>query len=583
MSYNSLVEMAYASMSKPQAGSLFLRENNAWSEFTPPQILADIKSLAYALRELGVGPAFGVGIIAPSCPQWFIADLAIQTCQGWTVPLFPNLALATFRFECEDSNANILIVKNIPLLDQGLQADLENFKHVIAIENSGASENTLLWNDLLQRGQILCDIDGGVWFSAQVAKIKSNDVATIIYTSGSTGVPKGVEITHRNLLFHCQSAAILYPQIPGVSRFLSVLPVAHVFERMAIYFIISTSCSVYFADDPKNVGVCLNEVHPTIMSMVPRILERVYEKLMNAPAQVHGLRRLLLKFALRYANTHNPSKKHSHLQPIYDRLVYARFRENLGNSLEQVICGSSALNPRVQRFLQNIGLNAYEGYGLTECAPVLAAGCITCNRFGSVGPAFPGVELRIAENGEVQAKTPGLMKGYHNRPEETASCFTQDGWFRTGDRGRIDTDGFLTLTGRIKEMFKTSTGKYVSPAPIEEALCRHPLLEYAVVIAENRKFPMALLFLNHAAAETYLQKQAYDPNRALQSRHIRQRIERQVRRVNQKLNEWEKIRKWVLLIDTPTTESGLLTPTMKIRRHAIDEQYHDLIQKTYEP
>lgn len=580
-SYSSLPQMVRDLFAKPRAGSLFSRVNGTWKSITPLQFLDGWRSLTLALRELGLESASGVGIIAPSCPEWFMADLAVQTCKAWTIPLFPNLAPETFRFQCMDANVRILVVYDPTSLAPEIQALLPHFDHVLVIrEDVRLQGNQHSWSQLLQRGQELRRRHGDSWFDQQIDGITRDQLATIIYTSGSTGRPKGAEISHGNLLFQFEGACQLYPLSPEEDRALSILPVAHVFERMCIYFFISMQIPIYFGDDPKNAGALLSEVRPTVMTMVPRILERLYEKLSLSYRDAHGLRKVTLFLAIHHARKADPSSD-TLLRSLWDKLVYSRMRTALGDSLQLVISGSSALNPTVLRFLLNIGLPVFEGYGLTECAPVIAAGYRGAHRLGSVGKAFPGVRMRIGEQDEVQAITPGSMLGYHNNPEATAECYTRDGWFRTGDVGRIDEDGFLFLTGRLKELFKTSTGKYVSPLPIELSIMRHPLIEYAVVVAENRKFASALLFLDSAQTAAYLRKETYDPAKAASSRHVHQRIERLMQRINQKRNEWEKIRRWTILGDSLTPESGLLTPTLKLRRHAIQDHYAEIIDHMY--
>jgi len=563
-------------------GSMWMRENASWTEYTPLAFLDELRSITYAFLELGITEKMGVGIIAPSCPRWLIADLAVQVCKGWTVPLFPNLSPEIFSFECADSSVKILVVKDPTILDEPIRAYLEQFSHVIAIEPTGAAlPNQLNWSYLVNRGKQLRIERGDSTFDQLVDGLAPERIATIIYTSGSTGMPKGVEISHGNLLHQCHASCLVYPLEPGKDRFLSILPVAHVFERMVVYFVLMSGIPMYFGDDPKNTGMLLKDVRPTIMSMVPRILERLYEKLCDVPKSLRGPKKWLVSMAISYAKRANPEQKRGLIFSIFDKLVYTQFRNSLGNSLAQVISGSSALNPRVQKFLINIGLNVFEGYGLTECSPVLSACSLGNYRISSVGKAFPEVELRIGSEHEVEARSPGCFSQYHNNPEATAACFTPDGWFKTGDAGRIDPDGYVYLTGRLKEMFKTSTGKYVSPLPIESALAHHPLIEYAVVIAEQKKFTSAILFLDHHNAAKYLRKGNYDPEKGLASHHVRTRIQRHINRVNQRLNEWEKIQKWELCGDVLSPESGFLTPTMKVRRHTVEAHFQNLIETFY--
>jgi long-chain acyl-CoA synthetase len=581
MKYSSLPQMVRDRFAEPMSGSLFSRGHKTWEECAPAQFIDDLRSISAVFKDMGLSGSRGTGIIAPSCPEWMVADLAVQVCHSYTVPMFPNLSLDAFRYQCEDAAVETLIVKNPTQLDPSLRKMLEGFKHVIILSpTEPLASNESSWKDLLERGRHLRKDIGDSWFDQQIDGIQEDEIATVIYTSGSTGVPKGSMITHANLLFQFDSASQLYPIDPLKDKCLSILPVAHVFERMVVYFFMYCRIPIYFADDPKNVGIYLKELRPTVISMVPRILERLYEKLVSSPWNTHGPKRWLMQWAIRHAKYSDP-RYQSALHRVFDRLVYSKMREALGNSLTLVISGSSALNIAVHRFLLNIGLPIYEGYGLTECSPVLSAEHSGAMRLGSVGRAFPGVRLRIGPQNEVQAKSPGCMKGYHNHPETTSASFTEDGWFRTGDYGYLDEDGYLFIKGRIKEQFKTSTGKYVSPLPIEQAIARHPLIDVAVVIADNRKFACALIFLDHSQVGQALRKTEYDPVKGSQSRRVNARIARQIQRVNRGLNDWEKIRKWVIVPDPITPESGLLTPTLKIRRHTIEKKYQLQLENIY--
>lgn len=576
----SIPAMVYRAMHRSTQGSLWERQDGNWYEHSPNQILRDWEALWYALRDIGITSEEGVGIIAPSSPRWIIADLAIQTLGAWTVPLFPTLSAETFEFECKDSSTQVLVIRKISDLSPEIQQYLSAFRNLIVMESEpDQPPHAITWESLIEKGRALQQEEKH--FENAIQALQLEQIASIIYTSGSTGRPKGAEILHRNLLFQFDGASQFYPQDPLKGRALSTLPVAHVFERMVVYYYIFSGIPLYFSDDPKNTALYFKEVKPTIMSMVPRFLEKLYEKLTGSWKDVSGIKKYLVRLAIQHAQRHNPKSPPSPWHYLFDKLVYTKMREGLGGSFELIISGSSALSPNIHRFLVNIGLPLVEGYGLTECSPTLSAGTIQANKIGTVGKVFPGVELRIGENSEVQVKSPGVMKGYHNNPHATALCWTMDGWFRTGDRGVLDSEGYLTLTGRLKELFKTSTGKYISPLPIEQSLTRHALIEHAVVIAENRKYAVALLFLDHNQARNYLRVKDYDPNRAVQSRRIQARIEQYIRSMNRRFNEWERVKKWVLLADVLTPESGMLTPTLKVRRHEVESHFAPLFTTLY--
>ncbi len=577
---SSIPAMVYRAMHRSTQGSLWERSDGAWLEYSPQKILEEWDALWRALCDLGIPSEEGIGIIAPSSPRWIIADLAIQTLGAWTVPLFPTLSAETFEFECKDSSTHVLVIRKYSELNSDIQSLVKSFRTIIVMETEeDQPENAISWDSLIEKGRELRQTNES--FDRAIQQLHLEQIASIIYTSGSTGRPKGAEILHRNLLFQFDGASQFYPQDPLKGRALSTLPVAHVFERMVVYYYIYSGIPLYFSDDPKNTAQYFKEVKPTIMSMVPRFLEKLHEKLTGSWRDVSGIKKYFVRLAIRHAQRHNPTNAQKPWHLLFDKLVYAKMREGLGGSFELIISGSSALSPTIHRFLVNIGLPIVEGYGLTECSPTLSAGTIRDNKIGTVGKVFPGVELRIGENNEVQIKSLGVMKGYHKNSHATTLCWTADGWFRTGDRGVLDSEGYLTLTGRLKELFKTSTGKYISPLPIEQSLTRHALIEHAVVIAENRKYAVALLFLDHNQARYYLRVKEYDPQKAVRSRRIQARIEQYIRSMNRRFNEWERVKKWVILADILTPESGMLTPTLKVRRHEVESHFTPLLTTLY--
>lgn len=553
---------------------LHARNQGKWQTWSTQQAMEEVRYLQAALAELGLTKNTGLGILAPSCPQWMLMDLAGQLCGSWTVPMFPNIHPDHFCFQMQDSQVRVLLLASPGTVSPALLSHLNLATSIICLQDHQELPGALGYEDLIQRGKSLYDENE---FNQRLNGLESHDIATIIYTSGSTGVPKGAELSHRNLLSQVESAREIFSLNPQDSA-LSALPIAHVFERVVTLTYMASGMSIHFADDPKNLGELLREVRPTILTVVPRLVERVYEKMQAARENAKGIRKILLSFALRAALS-QPGILH----PLWNKLVYSKLRANLGGRLRLLVSGSSALNPFLARFFLNLGVPIYEGYGLTECSPVLSACYPGHNMPGSVGPAFPGVELRISPTGEILAKTPGLMRGYHNNPQATAQCIDEDGWFHTGDLGWLDEQGYLRITGRCKDLFKTSTGKYVSPLPIELALSRHPLVECSLVVANNRKYVSALLFCNPETLRSYLKRndRTFDINMAVKSQRVNRSIKRLLERVNAKLNPWEQVVRYTILTDIPTVESGLLTPTLKLRRCQVENYYSNQIAAMY--
>lgn len=562
----------------------YLRKNGDWVFYSKKTLKNNLFNLAYALHKRGLNNKKNLGIIAPTSPDWIIADLAVQICQGVTVPLFPNISSDNFLYQCEDAGVEFLVIESISSLEKPLQEALSSFHLIICLDSTEPKpENGIYWDELVEEGRLQAtpkEIKG--WVDAQLKKISSDDVFSIIYTSGSTGLPKGVPLTHRHMIAQLKTIRSIFPLDRKTDSAITILPVAHVFERMTLYYYTLVGLKLYFADDPKNAATLLQEIKPSVMTVVPRVLERLYEKMTAAADTRSGLQKILINKAIRFAKLEDP-KKNSVSKKIYERLVYEKMRAAIGGQFKYIISGSSALNKSINRFLLNVGLPVYEGYGLTECSPVVSANYKGHSKLGSVGQKLSHLKVKIGEHKEILVKGETVFSGYHNQEDYNRTIFTKDGFFKTGDEGYIDEDGFLFISGRIKEMLKTCTGKYVSPLPIELELCRHPFIESALVIANDRKFVSSLIFMNFESSRRYLKmtKENFDPKKALFSRHINSAIEKHIHNVNKKLNHWEQIQKWTLIADPLNIESGLLTPTFKLRRKTTERIYAAKIEEMY--
>lgn len=586
LQFFSLAQMFFANCEREDFGGWYHRKGARWVHFSRQDLRIKTLQLALAFRDIGIRPGQSVGIVANSSPQWLMVDVAAQLNHAITVPLFPNISTENFNFQCDDSDIQILVVSDLEELDPGIQNCLNRFKAVISIDsNSKLAPNGIYLDELFKDGVEQAKLpESSHWLEEQLLNIHPDNTFSIIYTSGSTGKPKGAELTHRNIL--CQVRILRKDYIALHKKTdvcLVVLPVAHVFERMATYFYIYSGTTVYFADNPKNAPALIKEVRPTFMTVVPRILERIYESMTAAGEHSTGFKKFLINQAIRTAKTEDPEKKPSIRKRIFNKLVYSKMRDAIGGRFRIIVSGGGALNKSICKFLLNVGITVCEGYGLTECSPVVSANKPGKVRPGSVGIPLPFLDVKIGENNEVLVKGDSVFKGYHNRPDLNPEIFTDDGYFRTGDQGSFDADGYLFLTGRIKELLKTSTGKYVSPVPIELEISRHPVIEQALVIANDRKFASALIFLNPVNCRRLLNEHSkdFDIKLALASNRLQTAISRHIERVNKKLNHWEQIRKWTLLTDELTVESGLLTPTLKIRRKATEEKYANQIEGMY--
>ena len=586
LQYTSLAQMFFANCDREDFAGWFHRKPDGWEHFSRKRLRQETLFLALAFKNRGLSAGESIGIVANSSPKWIMADVATQLNQARVVPLFPNISSENFNYQCDDASVQVLVLDRLSVLAPSIRELMSRFKAVICIESeSELPANGVYWRDLIEEGEEFSKLqESSEWLNRQMHALDSDDVFSIIYTSGSTGTPKGVELTHRNMLSQIQ---VIKREFLQMNRTMDVclvaLPVAHAFERMSVYFYTLCGCKVYFVDTPRHLPECVREISPTVMTVVPRMLERLYESMTSASEHIHGLQKFVFEHAISYAKKRNPLEKRGLLAKFYDRLVYGKMRSAMGGRFRLVISGGGALNKSICRFLLNVGFNVCEGYGLTECSPVVSVNKLGQARPGSVGLPLTHLQVKIGEHSEVLVKGESVFAGYRNRPDLNAEIFTEDGFFKTGDQGYFDRDGYLYLTGRLKELLKTSTGKYVSPNPIELELGRHILVEQALVIANGRKFTSALIFLNSVNAKRFLQRteKSFSIERALKSKRVVESINRFIERVNKKLNHWEQIRKWTLIGDELTVESGLLTPTLKIRRTVAEARYAEQIEKMY--
>lgn len=560
------------------------KQDGVWQHLSTEQFFATVRRLSLGLRSLGIKKGDTVGVLAHSSPMWLMIDLAVMVAGGISVPIFPQISEDNFEVQVTNSKMQCLVIIG--------QEQWRIFKRT-----QEYIKNVITWN-VKTEGRGVYDIEEvmtlGDGLSQQKPElytemqdsVQPTDIATIIYTSGSTGVPKGVEITHRNLISQLKASKLRFPISPGEDRALSALPLAHVFERMVVYYYVSAGISIYFADDIRKVGDLYPEIQPTMTTMVPRLLEKIAGKIENKIDSLKGVKRRIAKWGLRYARNESIKNERvrSFLRPLVDRLVLSKIREALGGRLHSVIVGGAPLDPNLCRFFLNAGVPIYQGYGLTESSPVICVNYEGRNKPGTVGPPFPGVDVRLTEIGEIVARGPNIMKGYHSDPVRTREVIDQEGWLHTGDCGELDDDGFLTVTGRIKDILKTSGGKIVTPVPIEQQLCRHPLIDMVMVVAEGKKYTSALLFpdFDLVIDQKKKQKMTHLSHEAfLASDAVQQDIQAHIDRVNQNLNKWEQIQKFRFVSHPISILGGELTPTLKIRRQAIAKKYQDLIEAMY--
>jgi long-chain acyl-CoA synthetase len=471
-------------------------------------------------------------------------------------------------------------------------ADCDALEQVIFFEAEGVEkEDGIVLSDLEARGSELLKEEPGLITELERSS-KPYDLATIIYTSGTTGEPKGVMLTHSNIVSNLiDSSSHLSFGEQDVA--LSVLPLSHVLERLAMYMYINHGMSVYYAESLEKVGENFREVRPSVFVGVPRLYEKIYQRIKDRASSEGKIKSSILNWAVstgklhaRYELNHQPvprllAFKHR----LARRLVFSKWHAGMGNRVRLFVSGGAALSEEIGYIFAGAGLPIVQGYGLTETSPVISAGTIEDNRIGTVGRPIRNVEVRIAADGEIETRGPNVMVGYYNKPEETRAVFTEDGWFKTGDIGTLDDDGFLRITDRKKELFKTSGGKYIAPQPIEQLIKGSRFVNQVVLVGNERKFPAALIVPDWEQVQSYAQLKNLEvraPSELIKHPRIINLFERQVNAYTEDLAQFEKVKRIALLDQELTIEGGELTPTLKVKRRVVDEKYKDLIDRLYE-
>ncbi len=560
------------------------RSNNEWKHLSTKNFLRDVKYLSLGLRDMGLQRGDKVGILATGSPQWSISNFAIMIAGGVVVPLFSNISDDNFIYEVKQTDIKLLFVGEEEHWSL-MQRHASLFNRVITIGEPPADASSSrfainTFSSLIEKGRLIDD-QAPFKYEEMEKEIQPSDLAIIIYTSGSTGTPKGVELTQENIVGFLNNDP--YSWDKHTDRYLSVLPLEHVFGYSVNLWMILWGVSIYYSNDYKNLGAICQEVQPTAIVVVPRLLEKIYSKMFDEIQKLKGLKRSLGFFAFKLAQNQNKKILNVILHPILNFLVYSKLRNALGGKLRVVISGGASLDPQLHSFFEQIGIPIYEGWGMTEACPVCAS-LVDHNKVGNVGVPLKGYEIKTTPEGEILVRGKGVMRGYYKNPEATLKAIDADGWLHTGDRGVLDKEGSLKIFGRMKELYKTSTGEYVAPTPIEQALCRYPLIESALIIAEGRKFSSCLLFPNKEEVKrmqiqqnaTTLTEEGF-----LNGPSVSVEVNKIINQINKHLNHWEQIRAYRFVIHPLSVKDGDLTPSMKIKREAVAKKYGHLIDEMY--
>ena len=566
--------------------ALVSKKNGEWVETSTKEYLNKANALSRALLKLGVRKDDKIAVICTTNrTEWCIVDIAVLQLGAQTVPIYPNISSEDYQYVLSHSEASYCFVSDREVFDKVLKVKTKTkLKDIYSFDELEDCKN---YSNLFEMGK---DKSNQKDLETRKANVKETDLATLIYTSGTTGKPKGVMLSHRNIVQNVLASIPRLPLIEGASRVLSFLPLCHIFERVLIYVYQYAGVSVYFAESLETIGTDAQEIKPNLMSVVPRLLEKVFNKIYAKGSQLKGLKKKLFFWAVALGERFEPYRANGWWYEVQlkiaKKLIFSKWRAGLGGELHTMVCGSAALHPRLSRVFCASGMMVMEGYGLTETSPVVSVGMQANNFFkiGTVGKPIHNVEVKIAEDGEILIKGPNVMQGYYKDPKRTASVMTAD-YFHTGDKGELDREGFLKITGRKKEMFKTSGGKYIIPTLIENALKESNFIEQVMVIGENQKMPAALIQPNFEFLLEWIERKNLKidktPESIVSSAEVQKRIQKEVDDCNNRFGKWEQVKRFELTSDEWSIDSGHLTPTMKMKRIVILKIYASLVQKIY--
>ena len=576
----------YLSSFKPKDDVLAAKENGSWVKYNIHQYIEIVDLISKGFLAMGVQKGDRIAQISANRAEWNFIDMAILQVGAIHVPIYPTISEADYTYILGHAEVQYVFVSGMDLLRKikHILPDIPSIKDVFTYKDHHELRHL---NELIELGKSYPDKNK---LEEIKAEITGDDVATIIYTSGTTGNPKGVMLTHANIISNFIGVSYI-PPFGEEGRAVSYLPLCHVYERMLNYLYQYMGISVYYAENLGTITDNMKEVQPQILSTVPRLLEKIYDRLFATGHKLKGVQRWIFFWALHLAIRYELDGKNGWFyelkRKIYDRLVYVKWREALGGKLSIMVSGGAALQPRLARLFWAAGIHVMEGYGLTETSPVIAVGDFSKHgvKFGTVGRPLREVTIKFAADGEILCKGPGIMKGYYREEEMTREAIDTDGWFHTGDIGNLEPEGQLRITGRKKELFKTSFGKYVSPQLIEDKFKESLFIEQLIVVGENQKFAAALIVPDFTFLRAWCEVKEieYTTNQEMiKLPRIQKRIRQEVNKYNAYLGETEKIKKYFLMDTEWSFDSGEITPTLKLKRKFIIKKYEELIAKLFD-
>ena len=570
-----------------QTVALAGKKDGDWRKYSMKEYIELTNKLSYALIELGIEVGDKVAFIVSNRPEWNIIDMAVMQIGAINVPIYPTISQEDYHYILNDCEAKLVFLDGVAVMNKvtNVLSDIPSIKHVYTMVDR---EKYPYLDQIIALGTLHPHKEE---LERRKASVKGSDCMTLIYTSGTTGTPKGVMLTHSNIINQVLGVYDIIPCKPGSVAF-SFLPECHAYERMLIYTYQYLGMSIYYAESLATLADNIKELHPSMMCCVPRVLERFYEGIIANGKKMTGISRAIFFWAVQLAERYKiDDDKRDWLYNlklrIADKLVYSKIRAKIGaDRFERVVSGAAALNHKIAAFFSAIKMPVFEGYGLTETSPVIAVSNVGPHQreVGCVGPALRGVDVKITEEGEIVCRGHNVMMGYYKHPELTAEVIDSDGWFHTGDMGKFNEDGLLMITGRIKSLFKTSGGKYINPDVIETKFMGSKLIEQIVVVGENQKFAGALIVPSFTYLKGWCAKEKIrftTPELIIKLPEVQKLFFKEVQEYNKGLGETEKIKKHVLIADEWSVSNGLITPTLKVKRRAITNKYKDVIEKMF--
>ncbi|HEY2737485.1 MAG TPA: long-chain fatty acid--CoA ligase [Thermoanaerobaculia bacterium] len=589
MSVTTLSELFLKAAGHNKPDCLLSKIGGTYQPVSTAELVDRVRRLAKALQELGLQRGDRVALMSENGPHWPTVDFATLCAGGVVVPIYPTLLPDQSSYIAKDCGAKIVFAETTGHLEGLLSkaSELPKVEHYVLIKGTSSDPRVTTMAALLERG---AGVDPAQ-FEAMARSAKPDELATFVYTSGTTGQPKGVMLTHRNIVSNVVGSMEVM-NIEGRFTALSFLPLSHSFERTVDYCYFYMGCTIAYAESVATVATNLQEVQPHVFVSVPRVYEKVLSKVQENVAASSPIRQKLFNWAVGVGRESLPWRLKRQSPPgflgiqlgIADKLVFSKIRARLGSRFEMALSGGAPLARDVSEFFWGAGIRIYEGYGLSETAPVLTVNTPNAVKMGTVGKAIPGVQLQIAADGEILGKGPNIMQGYWNMKEATAEVIDPEGWFHTGDIGEIDAEGFLRITDRKKELIINAYGKNVAPAPIENLLKSSRFIGQAVAIGDRRKFLSALLVPDFEALKPWAEKQGIgtgDHEAMLKDPRVRALFAAEVQGVNTHLASFEKVVAWELLPQEFTLETGELTPTQKVKRRVVNKKYGDVIERLY--